>query len=310
MGREIKRVPLDFDWPQDEVWHGYRMPQKMHETPCLVCHQSGFSQRAQELSGQWYGSAPFDPASTGSTPYTVDTPELRAFAEHNVSRNPDYYGTGERAILAEAGRLAGLFNSEWMHHLTQDDVDALLAQGRLSEFTHTWDPKQRRQVPIEPTPTVTAEQVNRRSISPGTFLHDSISRYIVVADRCRREGVPDECPACDGHGNTEAYPGQRAEIDAWERTEPPTGDGWQLWETVTEGSPISPVFTAPEELARWMVSGASKWTMPQDYESALGFVKAGWAPTMVVQDGVMTDGVTFVGSQQHDGAIEEENPGQ
>jgi hypothetical protein len=23
MGREIKRVPLDFDWPLDKVWHGF-----------------------------------------------------------------------------------------------------------------------------------------------------------------------------------------------------------------------------------------------------------------------------------------------
>ena len=32
-----------------------------------------------------------------------------------------------------------------------------------------------------------------------------------------------------------------------ERREPPIGDGWQVWETVSEGSPVTPVFatTAP-----------------------------------------------------------------
>lgn len=33
--------------------------------------------------------------------------------------------------------------------------------------------------------------------------------------------------------------------------EPPEGDGFQLWETTTEGSPISPVFKSLEELCEW-----------------------------------------------------------
>lgn len=36
--------------------------------------------------------------------------------------------------------------------------------------------------------------------------------------------------------------------------DPPAGDGWQLWETTTEGSPISPVFPTAEDLATWMAS--------------------------------------------------------
>ena len=36
------------------------------------------------------------------------------------------------------------------------------------------------------------------------------------------------------------------------RVPPPEGDGWQLWEVVTEGSPISPVFATHGELVQWM----------------------------------------------------------
>lgn len=32
---------------------------------------------------------------------------------------------------------------------------------------------------------------------------------------------------------------------------PPKGDGYQLWETTTEGSPISPVFKTVEALAKY-----------------------------------------------------------
>lgn len=32
---------------------------------------------------------------------------------------------------------------------------------------------------------------------------------------------------------------------------PPKGEGYQLWETTTEGSPMSPVFTTLDELCEW-----------------------------------------------------------
>lgn len=44
--------------------------------------------------------------------------------------------------------------------------------------------------------------------------------------------------------------------DQWYH-EPPKGEGYQLWETTSEGSPISPVFASAEELAAWCESGAT-----------------------------------------------------
>ena len=39
--------------------------------------------------------------------------------------------------------------------------------------------------------------------------------------------------------------------------EPPKGEGYQLWETTSEGSPISPVFASAEELADWCADNAT-----------------------------------------------------
>lgn len=39
--------------------------------------------------------------------------------------------------------------------------------------------------------------------------------------------------------------------------DPPKGEGYQLWETTTEGSPISPVFKTVEELAKWCENNAT-----------------------------------------------------
>lgn len=41
------------------------------------------------------------------------------------------------------------------------------------------------------------------------------------------------------------------------KIEPPEGDGYQLWETTSEGSPVSPVFKTVEELAEWCEENAT-----------------------------------------------------
>lgn len=37
----------------------------------------------------------------------------------------------------------------------------------------------------------------------------------------------------------------------------PEGEGYQLWEVTSEGSPVSPVFTTDEDLARWCEGNAT-----------------------------------------------------
>ena len=249
MGRITKRVPLGFDWPLRETWDGYLMPKRLHEHECEACDGSGYSPEAARLKEKWYSNGLFDPAETGSVALTADTPEVRAFAERNVNHSPEYYGSGEAVIRAEARRLARLWNGAWSHHLAQEDVEALVEAGRLHAFTHDWV-KGEGWIPREPVPTVTPADVNRWSLSG--MGHDSINCMIVVEAKCKREGLPYLCSVCGGHGSMERWPGQRAEAEAWEPVEPPTGDGWQMWENTSEGSPISPVFEKAEALAEWL----------------------------------------------------------
>lgn len=39
--------------------------------------------------------------------------------------------------------------------------------------------------------------------------------------------------------------------------EPPKGEGYQLWETTSEGSPVSPVFKTLDELCEWCQDNAT-----------------------------------------------------
>lgn len=283
MSREVRRVPLDFDWPLNEVWSGYFRPDRFDETPCPDC-KNGYSSRAQHLFDLWYGYVPFDPASTGSTAYTEDTPGVRAFAERNVSRSPEYYGEGEYVIRREARRLAGLWNGMWSHHLAQDDVDALVAGGRLWDFTRTWSRENGWQE-REPKVVPTAAEVNAWSLAG--FGHDSINASIAVRARCAREGAPEICGLCRGHGSLEKWRCQRSRAERWQPVKPPTGEGWQLWETVSEGSPITPVFATRDGLVDHLSSSAHRTPLTRD--EAEGLVEAGWVPSMIGNaNGVIT----------------------
>lgn len=60
----------------------------------------------------------------------------------------------------------------------------------------------------------------------------------------------------------------------------------QLWETVTEGTPIRPPFATREELADHLATKGDNWgKQAWGHASANAFVKAGWAPSMMVVGG-------------------------
>lgn len=138
----------------------------------------------------------------------------------------------------------------WKDKITQDEVDALLAKGRLYDFTEAG---------IEHP---TAEQVNawerHDPSSPVRGLgHDAINRWILIETRATRLGVWDTCKYCKGEGVIYSSPEHKKMYEEWTDKEPPVGEGYQLWETCSEGSPVSPVFSSAEELASWCAAYAT-----------------------------------------------------
>jgi len=83
---------------------------------------------------------------------------------------------------------------------------------------------------------------------------------------CKRDGT--SCALCDGEG------------DIAPRVEVPAGHAYQLWEIVSEGSPVSPAFSSEAELAMWLSrNGPATWrarfTSPEDWLQA---IRAMWNP--------------------------------
>lgn len=73
-----------------------------------------------------------------------------------------------------------------------------------------------------------------------------------------------------------------------------------MYEDTSEGTPISPAFETPEELARWLAdNGASSFgSDTATYEQWLPMCRGGWAPSMVMSGGRLMSGVEFMGESQ------------
>jgi hypothetical protein len=66
-----------------------------------------------------------------------------------------------------------------------------------------------------------------------------------------------------------------------------------MYENTSEGTPISPAFPTPEELARWLADNNASAFAGQGatYEQWLSTCKSGWAPSAIIAGGRMMSGV-------------------
>lgn len=132
--------------------------------------------------------------------------------------------------------------------------------------------------------------------SPRQLLgHDASDRWAATKKIIEAAGLDPEswgiCTTCHGSG---LHPEDQGLQREWEREDPPEGEGWQVWETTSEGSPITPVFGSPEELAQYCAEeGVSVvGSRTADEETWLRFIREGWAPTMVhTPEGGLQSGV-------------------
>jgi len=279
MGREIKRVPLDFDWPLNKVWQGYLNPFAKARHECLECDGTGYNPETKQIADDWYDHDGFG----NRWMYVYGTAP-----DGTPAKRPPW------KIVGDCHR--------WDNKLEAGEVEALMEHGRLSDLTYPlWYRKDGDQwlvlderdrdkgwVPCDPPTMPTPEQVNYWS--QHSFGHDAINRWICIEARATRLGVWGQCEVCDGTGEHWSSPEAKEQYDTWEKIEPPAGEGWQVWETVSEGSPVSPVFDSPDALIAHLVTDG------YSLEAASNFVNSsGWAPSMMAVDGVMYSDIEACG---------------
>lgn len=327
MSTELKRVALDFDWPLDKVWHGFVNHFRDSQEECKLCQGSGYSPYAKSLHDKWYGYVEFHPKETGSTPFLPTDPMIVGQIGSKISRDEETYKFYREAhfqfkmgmvhpvldsdrstleqferkwdvkvsrrlvedippvLMTEAIRMCNIYNGSLMHHLDDEDVETLVADGRLNQLTHDFVPGQGW---TEKSPKVmpSAREVNLWGLQG--FGHDSLNQHVVIEGRCKRAGKQRTCMVCDGEGYTQMEKARKL-AEAWRPTEPPEGEGYQMWETVSEGAPISPVFETPEALADWLAEHVAHKGLSAD--QWLKVIEAKGAPvSMVMINGKMMNG--------------------
>lgn len=247
--REVKRVSLYFSWPTRKIWKGYVNPHQGPKT-CPDCEGDGYNAETQKISKGLY----------------------------------DFDGLGVR----------------WCNNITQDEVDALVKAGRLIEFTRVPRNEEQAEVvkekiaeggdnwlPFDNGYIPSAEEVN--TWNKRDMGHDTINRRILIEVRAKRLGVWGKCPRCRGKGELKLPRKMKKQYKKWIKYEPPIGTGWQLWETTSEGSPVSPVFATAEELASWCEDGVSDF----------GYIKTSkenWLEMFVGKKGAVDTGTMLVGT--------------
>ena len=111
------------------------------------------------------------------------------------------------------------------------------------------------------------------------FGHDDMDLYTALRKIVAAAGLPKRwgpCKTCKGSAED---PATKKASARWRPTEPPRGEGWQLWETTSEGSPISPVFATADGLAAWCATNA---TLSGDFRAD----REHWTRMLSAPDGV------------------------
>lgn len=95
----------------------------------------------------------------------------------------------------------------------------------------------------------------------GFLIQESLSTCVAQDKRycneCRKfaeiKGIPLDAEGCPCFGDYLAEPIKKIK----ELLAPPAGEGYQLWENTSEGSPMSPVFSTLEDLCAWCEENAT-----------------------------------------------------
>lgn len=233
MGRELRRVPLDFDWPMKKVWEGYINPNRR---PCPERHKTCFN--GQTGGSQWLHAILRVLALAASESVGVrDVQTFEAKKRECDSQQRIFLHPYLRDLLTAPAYLKN-----------EEIVKPGEPYPDLSALDY-------RQTPPTDDLVLLIEKLSGYKMS---WLGDSTVVFGLKRAMLKAAGLDEEmwgvCRVCKGDN---IDPAVRAAYDAWKPSDPPTGDGFQLWETTSEGSPASPVFKTLDELCAWCETGAT-----------------------------------------------------
>ncbi len=306
MGRDLKRVALDFQWPLKKVWEGYLNPHWKKSIKCPHCDGTGDNIESRILYNLAYSHLFYDICkwipkckTEGVNKLAIQEMNKHALTNRffNWAKNVVKSSTLEKLETlrdkvfnsevelwiamtpyiddSEVNTISQLVNQHTyvspVYSFVEKDYEILMKHGEIPEelfpdklryhFNNekgTWESLDRSSKDNKDWKWTVCEkpQLPPLDLLRKHFLYsaitNSMSVYYVTKDLAEKEGWPvGKCEHCAGEGHT--WPSEEVKNDCenWENYEPPTGEGYQLWETTSEGSPTSPVFKTLDELCEY-----------------------------------------------------------
>ena len=124
-----------------------------------------------------------------------------------------------------------------------------------------------------------------KPLFPGEQYQARVDEWDEECAKWKAGWRPEYCTDAESHAMTyEQYSGKRPHRDDYMPNWPSEQrTHLMMYEDTSEGTPISPAFATPEELARWLAdTGASAFgSSTATYEQWLRVARGGWAPSAV-----------------------------
>ena len=155
MGRTLKRVPLDFQWPMNKVWAGYLNP--FHSQECKTCDGSGLNAATKKLNDDWYTHLRTD----GQEGWKLHLEQEDVQALMDADRLWDFTRVPR----------------------TPEQVE--IVKKKIADGGNSWLPESNGYVP-------TAGEVNEWA-KRGMMGHDATNQWICVKARAKRLGIWGNC---------------------------------------------------------------------------------------------------------------------
>jgi hypothetical protein len=260
-------VALDFNWPLNKVWKGFINP---HYKECPESNKTCFG--GSTAAGAWLSSI---------------SRFLALLGEQAIENKP-----GHAEACAKRGCI---YPHPYLAEFPQaptTSVPSAVIQAAFDKFPDDFRSRVHHTQTHAPTRLVVPDAGVEKLIRGlakydgpvGIFAHDM--NYDLYKRLAKMSGMPkgwDSCPVCKGKN---IDPASNTAYEAWEEEPPPEGPGYQLWETVSEGSPVSPVFPTKEAFI-----GHLTRVMGHSREAAENFCDDGSAPSMVMAGGKLYEGI-------------------
>jgi len=131
-------------------------------------------------------------------------------------------------------------------------------------------------------------------------LEDRFAQWLADFDRIRCGELSEIERECYGEGNAlanwlqdDGNPPDPKYYRPWSDAE---ATWFQVWETVSEGTPVTPPFETKQELVDYLVECGDFWDQRRgngghSRKAAEHFVDSGWAPSFVMGGGKMAAGI-------------------